>query len=52
MLEYFGAPRYDLQGGLRTGMRLHPECTLTFRRAPASITTALFAETLQNARVV
>jgi hypothetical protein len=49
MLEHFGAPRYDLQG-LRSVMRLHPEFTFTFLRAPASITTTSFAETLQIAR--
>ena len=50
MLEHFGAPRYDLQEGLRRVMRLHPECTFAFRCAPAAITTTSFAETLQIAR--
>jgi hypothetical protein len=50
MLEHFGAPRYALQEGLRSVMRLHPECTFAFLRAPASITTTSFAETLQIAR--
>ena len=50
MLEYFGAPCYDLQGGLRSVMRRHPEFTFAFQRAPASITTTSFAETLQIAR--
>ena len=52
MLEHFGAPRYDLQGGLRNVMRLHPEFTFAFQRAPASITTTSFAETLQIARFI
>ena len=47
MLEHFGAPRYDLYGGLVRVMRLHPEFAFSFRRAPASITTTSFAETLQ-----
>jgi hypothetical protein len=50
LLEHFGAPRYDLQGGLSTVMRLYPEFTVTFLRAPASITTTSFVETLQIAR--
>jgi hypothetical protein len=50
MLEYFGAPRYDLQRGLRSVMRLHPEFAFVFQHAPASITTTSFAETLQIAR--
>ena len=50
MLEAFGAPRYDLAGGLARVMRLHPEFTFAFRRAPASITTTSFAETLTIAR--
>ena len=50
MLEHFGAPRYNLQGGLRSVMPLHPEFTFTFLHAPASITTTSFAETLQIAR--
>jgi hypothetical protein len=50
MLEHFGAPCYDLQEGLRSVMRLHPEFTFTFLRAPAAITTTSFAETLQIAR--
>jgi Methyltransferase domain len=50
MLEAFGAPCYDLQGGLARVMRLHPEFTFAFLRAPASITTTSFAETLTIAR--
>ena len=50
MLEDFGAPRYDLYGGLARVMRLHPEFTFSFLHAPASITTTSFAETLQIAR--
>jgi len=50
MLELFGAPGYDLQGGLDRVMRLHPEFTFTFVRVPAGITTTSFAETLTIAR--
>ena len=50
MLEAFGAPSYDLQGSLSRVMRLHPEFTFAFLRAPASITTTSFAETLTIAR--
>ena len=50
MLEHFGAPRYDLQRGLRSVMRLHPEFTFAFRDAPASLRTTSFAETLLIAR--
>jgi hypothetical protein len=50
MLEHFGAPCYDLQGGLGRVMRLHPEFTFTFVRVPASITTTSFADTLTIAR--
>jgi hypothetical protein len=50
MLEHFGAPRYDLCEGLARGMRLHPEFVFSFRRAPASITTTSFADTLTIAR--
>jgi hypothetical protein len=50
MLEYFGAPCYDLQGCLRSVMRLHPEFMFAFLRAPASITTTSFVDTLQIAR--
>jgi SAM-dependent methyltransferase len=50
MLEAFGAPRYDLQGGLARAMRLHPEFTFDFLCVPASITTTSFAETLTIAR--
>jgi Methyltransferase domain len=50
MLEAFGAPSYDLQGSLARVMRLHPEFTFAFLRAPASITTTSFAETLTIAR--
>ena len=50
MLEHFGAPCYDLQGGLHRVMQRHPEFTFAFRRAPATITTTSFADTLQIAR--
>jgi hypothetical protein len=50
MLEHFGAPGYDLHGGLVRVMRLHPEFTFSFRRVPASITTTSFADTLTIAR--
>ena len=50
MLEHFGAPGYDLHGGLVRVMRRHPEFTFSFRRAPASITTTSFADTLTIAR--
>jgi hypothetical protein len=50
MLEHFGAPGYDLYGGLARGIRLHPEFSFSFLRAPASITTTSFEETLQIAR--
>jgi hypothetical protein len=50
MLEHFGAPCYDLQGSLGSVMRQHPEFTFAFRRAPATITTTSFVETLQIAR--
>ena len=50
MLEAFGAPCYDLQGSLGSVMRQHPEFTFAFRRAPATITTTSFVETLQIAR--
>ena len=43
MLEHFGAPCYDLHGGLVRVMRLHPEFTFSFRRVPASITTTLLS---------
>ena len=50
MLEDFGASRYDLYGVLASRMRLHPEFAFSFLRAPASITTTSFAETLTIAR--
>jgi hypothetical protein len=50
MLEYFGAPRYDLSGVLAREMRLHAEFACSFLRAPVSITTPSFAETLTIAR--
>ena len=50
MLEAFGTSCYDLQKGLARVMRLHPEFTFDFLRAPASITTTSFAETLTIAR--
>ena len=50
MLDHFGAPRYDLAGVLAREMRRHPEFTCSFRRAPASLTTASFADTLAIAR--
>jgi len=50
MLEDFGAPCYDLSGGLARVMRLHPEFAFSFLRAPASIMTTSFADTLQIAR--
>jgi len=50
MLEDFGAPCYDLYGGLARVMRLHPEFAFSFLRAPAAITTTSFADTLQIAR--
>ncbi|MEW5767306.1 MAG: methyltransferase domain-containing protein [bacterium] len=50
MLEDFGAPCYDLYGGLARVIRLHPEFTFSFLRAPASITTTSFADTLKIAR--
>ena len=50
MLEHFGAPGYDLYGGLARGMRLHTEFAFSFLRAPASITTTSFEDTLQIAR--
>jgi len=50
MLEYFGAPRYDLYGVLAREMRLYPEFAFSFLRAPASITTTSFADTLTIAR--
>ena len=36
MFEHFGAPPYDLTGGLARAMRLHPEFAFSFLRAPAS----------------
>jgi len=50
MLEHFGAPGYDLQGGLSRVMRLHPEFTFTFLHAPACITATSFVDTLTIAR--
>jgi hypothetical protein len=50
MLEHFGAPGYDLKGGLDRVMRLHPEFTFTFVRATATITTISFADTRTIAR--
>lgn len=50
MLECFGAPCYDLEGGLSKVMRLHPEFAFSFLRVPASITTTSFADTLTIAR--
>jgi len=50
MLEHFGAPPYDLYGVLAREMHRHLEFAFSFLRAPASITTTSFAETLQIAR--
>jgi hypothetical protein len=50
MLEHFGAPGYDLQGGLRSVMHRQPEFVFAFPRAPAAITTTSWAETLTIAR--
>jgi hypothetical protein len=50
MLEDFGAPRYDLYGVLAKEMRLHPAFAFAFLRAPGSITTTSFADTLTIAR--
>jgi hypothetical protein len=50
MLEHFGAPRYDLYGGLARGIRLHAEFDFSFMRASASITTTSFEDTLTLAR--
>ena len=50
MLKHFGAPPYDLTGGLARAMRLHPEFAFSFLRAPASITTTSLADTLTIAR--
>jgi len=50
MLEDFGAPGFDLYGSLASRMRLHPEFAFSFLRAPASIATTSFAETLTIAR--
>src|SRR5215471_984473 len=50
MLEHFGAPRYDLSGILAREMRLYPEFAFSFLRAPVSIKTTSFADTLTIAR--
>jgi hypothetical protein len=50
MLEYFGAPRYDLHGVLAQEMRLHSEFACSSLRAPVFITTTSFEDTLTIAR--
>ena len=50
MLEHFGAPGYDLSGSLAPGLRLHPAFDFSLLRAPASITTPSFEDTLTIAR--
>ncbi len=50
MLAHFGAPRYDLSEILARELPLHPEFAFSFLRAPVSITTTSFAETLTIAR--
>jgi DREV methyltransferase len=50
MLEYFGAPRYNIYDGLARVMRLHTEFDFSFTRVPGSISTTSFDDTLQIAR--
>jgi len=50
MLEYFGAPRYNIYDGLARVMRLHTEFDFSFTRVPGSISTTSFDGTLQIAR--
>lgn len=50
MLEYFGAPRYNIYDGLARVMRLHTEFDFSFTRVPGSISTPSFDDTLQIAR--
>jgi len=50
MLEYFGAPRYNIYDGLARVMQLHTEFDFSFTRVPGSISTPSFDDTLQIAR--
>ena len=50
MLEYFGAPRYNIYDGLAGAMRRHTEFDFSFTRVPGSISTPSFKDTLQIAR--
>jgi SAM-dependent methyltransferase len=50
MLEFFGAPRFDLFANLVGVMRRHKEFDFSFTRRPGRIRTASFADTLKIAR--
>jgi SAM-dependent methyltransferase len=50
MLEHFGAPAFDLCGGLTPVVRRHKEFDFTFSHGPHEIHTNSFEDTLQIAR--
>lgn len=50
MLEYFGAPRFNLYEGLAGVIRLHTEFDFSFTRVPGSLATTSFEDTLKIAR--
>jgi hypothetical protein len=50
MIEYFGAPRYDIYDSLSRVIRLHKEFDFSFTRGPGSISTTSFDDTLKIAR--
>jgi len=50
MLEYFGAPRFDLLRGMARMLRRHKEFDFTFSHSCHSVHTTSFSDTLQIAR--
>jgi hypothetical protein len=50
MLEHFGAPRFDLIGGLEHVLRRHHEFDFTFSRSPHVLRTTSREDTLRVAR--
>ncbi|MGB7291433.1 MAG: methyltransferase domain-containing protein [Thermodesulfobacteriota bacterium] len=50
MLEYFGAPRFDIYDCLATVIQLHTEFDFSFTRVPASISTTSIDDTIKIAR--
>lgn len=50
MLDDFGAPPFDLIGGLTPVLRRHKEFDFSFSRSPHALRTKSFEETLQVAR--